>query len=158
MAPLGQSEDSFEEGLYVVVAAVVILVAVILCSACRSDRDTKRLIRDDFELQQDQNSENKRLGKEKEDLQKQNESEKERLVKEKEDLQKQNETLKQEKEKVEADLKDLQRNTNTCGYALGRAWEKMTKARVNMTLDPDTASPSLTVSEDGSQVRFTGER
>ncbi|MBN3276781.1 BT2A2 protein, partial [Polyodon spathula] len=29
---------------------------------------------------------------------------------------------------------------------------------VNVTPDPDTASPSLTVSEDGSLVRFTGER
>ncbi|XP_058868309.1 erythroid membrane-associated protein-like [Acipenser ruthenus] len=58
---------------------------------------------------------------------------------------------------LEEDFKDLRKNTNACGYALGREWKKMTEARVNVTLDPDTASPSLRVSED-SQVRFTGER
>ncbi|XP_058868487.1 E3 ubiquitin-protein ligase TRIM39-like [Acipenser ruthenus] len=45
-----------------------------------------------------------------------------------------------------------------CGYALDREWKLITEACVNVTLEPDTASPSLTVSEDGSRVRFTGER
>ncbi|MGH0175544.1 UNVERIFIED_CONTAM: hypothetical protein FKN15_076218 [Acipenser sinensis] len=48
-----------------------------------------------------------------------------------------------------ADFEELRRNTK---------WETMTEAHVNVTLDPDTASPSLTVSEDGSRVRSTGER
>ncbi|KAK6467703.1 erythroid membrane-associated protein-like isoform X1 [Huso huso] len=79
-------------------------------------------------------------------------------TKEKKDLQKKNDSLKKQKEEVEADLKELRRKTNTCGYVLGREWKQITEARVNVTLDPDTASPSLTVSEDGSRVRFTGER
>ncbi|XP_058868358.1 E3 ubiquitin-protein ligase TRIM39-like [Acipenser ruthenus] len=148
-------------------------------------KENETLGKDCEELQQDRNilkSEKERLGKvneclldqnetlkqekekveaEKEDLQKKNDSLKgknERLGKEKEDLQKQNETLKQEKEKVETDFKELRRNTNTCVYAVDRDWKKLIEACVNVTLDPNTASPLLTVSEDGSRVRFTGER
>ncbi|XP_058868348.1 erythroid membrane-associated protein-like isoform X2 [Acipenser ruthenus] len=114
MAPLRQSEDSFEVGFYVALAAVVVIsVAVILWCICCKDRDTKRLIR------------------------------------EKEDLQKNYETFKMQKENVEADCDELRRKTK---------WKTMTEACVNVTLDPDTASPSLRVSEYGSQVRFTGER
>ncbi|MGH0177121.1 UNVERIFIED_CONTAM: hypothetical protein FKN15_074155 [Acipenser sinensis] len=56
-------------------------------------------------------------------------------------LKSENERLTREiyKEEVEADFDELRRKT------------------INVTLDPDTASPSLTVSEDGSRVRFTGE-
>ncbi|XP_058868300.1 erythroid membrane-associated protein-like isoform X1 [Acipenser ruthenus] len=130
---------------FCVAVVVGILVVVTLCFACY----TARLKRDI-----------KRLTREKEDLQKNYDSLKgknERLGKEKDDLQKNYETLKQEKEKVEADFKELRRNTNTCVYAVDRDWKKIIEACVNVTLDPDTASPCLTVSEDGSRVRFTGE-
>ncbi|XP_041094722.1 erythroid membrane-associated protein-like isoform X4 [Polyodon spathula] len=117
--------------------------------------------------------ENERLGKEKQDLQKKNETlaiEKQTAQAEKKALQKENErlgrenerlgkeTLKKQKENVEADLKDLRQKTNTVGYVLDREWKLITEPRVKVTPDPDTASPSLTVSEDGSLVRFTGER
>ncbi|MGH0126495.1 UNVERIFIED_CONTAM: hypothetical protein FKN15_048812 [Acipenser sinensis] len=36
--------------------------------------------------------------------------------------------------------------------------DEIRKKFTKVTLNPDTASPSLTVSEDGSQVRFKGER
>ncbi|XP_058868287.1 E3 ubiquitin-protein ligase TRIM39-like isoform X10 [Acipenser ruthenus] len=138
--------DSFEAGLYFAFAAAVgILLLVILYFACYTGI-LKR--------------ENERLGKEKKALQKNYEilkSKNERLGKEKEDLQKKYETLKQEKEKVEADFKELLRNTNMCVYAVDRDWKKLIEVCVKVTLDPDTASPCLTVSEDGSRVRFTGE-
>ncbi|XP_058868289.1 E3 ubiquitin-protein ligase TRIM38-like isoform X2 [Acipenser ruthenus] len=127
--------DSFEKGLFVILCFA-------FCKA-RVKREIKRLIR------------------EKEDLQKNFDSLKgknERLGKEKENLQKNDESLKQEKGKVEADFKELRRNTNMCVYAVDRDWKKLIEACVNVTLDPDTASPSLTVSEDGSRVKFTGER
>ncbi|XP_041094738.1 butyrophilin subfamily 1 member A1-like isoform X19 [Polyodon spathula] len=110
---------------------------------------------------------------EKQDLQKKNETlaiEKQTAQAEKKALQKENErlgrenerlgkeTLKKQKENVEADLKDLRQKTNTVGYVLDREWKLITEPRVKVTPDPDTASPSLTVSEDGSLVRFTGER
>ncbi|MGH0177396.1 UNVERIFIED_CONTAM: hypothetical protein FKN15_075134 [Acipenser sinensis] len=72
---------------------------------------------------------------------------KDRLKREKETLGK--ETLKQEKENVEAD--------NSKEYYEGLENKIKMLEEVNVTLDPDTASPSLTVSEDGSRVRFTGE-
>ncbi|XP_058868279.1 uncharacterized protein LOC117967141 isoform X3 [Acipenser ruthenus] len=144
--------DSFEAGLFVIlcfafcigasseegfcVAVVGILVAVILWCAFRIAR-VKREI--------------KKLTREKEDLQKNYDilkRENESLEEEKEDLQKKYETLKQEKEKVEADM---------CVYAVDRDWKKLIEVCVKVTLDPDTASPCLTVSEDGSRVRFTGE-
>ncbi|XP_041094735.1 butyrophilin subfamily 1 member A1-like isoform X16 [Polyodon spathula] len=117
--------------------------------------------------------ENERLGKEtlkkqkenveaeKQDLQKKNETleiEKQTAQAEKQDLQKKNETLAIEKQTAQADLKDLRQKTNTVGYVLDREWKLITEPRVKVTPDPDTASPSLTVSEDGSLVRFTGER
>ncbi|KAK6466144.1 E3 ubiquitin-protein ligase TRIM39-like isoform X2 [Huso huso] len=37
-------------------------------------------------------------------------------------------------------------------------WKTITDAHVNVTLDPSTANLSLTVSEDGSEVKFTGKR
>ncbi|XP_058868239.1 uncharacterized protein LOC117967171 isoform X2 [Acipenser ruthenus] len=126
---------SSEEGFCV--AVVGILVAAILWCAFRIAR-VKREI--------------KRLIREKEDLQKNYDI----LKRENESLGK--ETLKQEKEKVEADFKELRRNTNTCVYVVDREWKPITEACVNVTLDPDTASPCLAVSEDGSRVRFTGER
>ncbi|KAK1151948.1 erythroid membrane-associated protein-like isoform X1 [Acipenser oxyrinchus oxyrinchus] len=122
MAPLRQSEASSEVDFYVVVPALVVSLAAFFCCACCEGRETKRLRREN------------------------------------EDLQKNYETFKTQKEKVEADFDELRRKTNTCGYVLDREWKTITEARVNVTLDPDTASPSLTVSEDGSQVRFTGER
>ncbi|XP_058868325.1 erythroid membrane-associated protein-like [Acipenser ruthenus] len=119
-------------------------------------RENESLGEDCEELQQDRNilkSEKNKLGKEKEDLKRENE----RLGKENGGLLEQNETLKQEKEKVEADFKELRRNTNTCVYAVDRDWKRLIEACVIVTLDPDTASPCLAVSEDGSRVRFTGE-
>ncbi|XP_041094740.1 E3 ubiquitin-protein ligase TRIM39-like isoform X2 [Polyodon spathula] len=125
------------------------------------------------ELQQEQGSsksKNQRVRKEKEDLQEENEkkalqkenerlgSENERLGKEKQDLQKKNDTLEIEKQTAQADLKELRQKTNTVGYVFDREWKLITEHRVKVTPDPDTASPSLTVSEDGSLVRFTGKR
>ncbi|XP_058868253.1 uncharacterized protein LOC117398759 isoform X4 [Acipenser ruthenus] len=109
------------------------------------------------------------LGKEKEDLQKQNgilKKEKEGLVKEtfkkKNEIKTPTDNSKEGLENyikmLQEDFEELRRKTNACGYVLDREWKKMTEARVNVTLDPDTASLSLKVSEDGSQVRFTGER
>ncbi|XP_041094742.1 E3 ubiquitin-protein ligase TRIM39-like isoform X4 [Polyodon spathula] len=98
---------------------------------------------------------------EKKALQKENErlgSENERLGKEKQDLQKKNDTLEIEKQTAQADLKELRQKTNTVGYVFDREWKLITEHRVKVTPDPDTASPSLTVSEDGSLVRFTGKR
>ncbi|XP_058868315.1 E3 ubiquitin-protein ligase TRIM39-like isoform X2 [Acipenser ruthenus] len=146
----------------------------------KQEKEKVEAEKEDLQTQNDSlKSEKEGLVKEKEDLQKQNETlkqekekveaekedlqknydrlkiENESLVKEKEDLQKQNEIYKEE---VEADFKELRRKTNTCGYVLGREWKPITEARVNVTLDPDIATPSLTVSEDGSRVRFTGDR
>ncbi|XP_058868296.1 nuclear factor 7, ovary-like [Acipenser ruthenus] len=106
-------------------------------------REKESLVKDCEELQQDRNI---------------LKSEKNKLGKENGGLLDQNETLKQEKEKVEADFEELRRKTNTCGYVLDREWKPITEACVNVTLDPNTAGPRLTVSEDGSRVRFTGER
>ncbi|XP_058868525.1 E3 ubiquitin-protein ligase TRIM39-like isoform X2 [Acipenser ruthenus] len=119
MAPLHQSEASFEAVLFVSVAAFMTLVVMILLCVRRRGYE---------ELQREQSSEEpqeqlnhlkreiKRLRKEKEDLQKNYDSlkrEKERLVKEKEDLQKNYDSLKREKERLVKEKEDLQKNYDT---------------------------------------------
>ncbi|XP_058868218.1 zinc-binding protein A33-like [Acipenser ruthenus] len=135
--------------------------------------ENERLVKEKEALQKNYETlkkEKEKVEAEKEDLQKENgslKSEKERLGKycgelqqERNSLKIENESLVKEKKDLqkENDFEELRRKTNTCGYVLDREWKPITEARVNVTVDPDTASPSLTVSEDGSRVRFTGER
>ncbi|KAK1151983.1 E3 ubiquitin-protein ligase TRIM39-like isoform X3 [Acipenser oxyrinchus oxyrinchus] len=160
MAPLHQSEVSFEAVLFVSVAAFMILVVMILLCVRRRGYEELQREPSSEELQEQLNSlkrENERLRREKEDLQMNYDTLKMEKVKaDFEEFQRKTNTLKMEK--VKADFEEFQRKTNTCGYVLGKEWKTITEARVNVTLDPSTASLSLTVSEDGSEVKFTGKR
>ncbi|XP_041094597.1 erythroid membrane-associated protein-like isoform X2 [Polyodon spathula] len=140
-------EDSEISKQWAVSGGSILAAVMAIAALCYSTRKPTK----DFEkLQQDLNSlkgENERLRKENEYLKKQNENFKEY-----------SRGLENKIKVLQEDLKELRRNTNACVYALDKEWIKMTDAHVNVTPDPDTASPSLTVSEDGSLVRFTGER
>ncbi|MGH0132285.1 UNVERIFIED_CONTAM: hypothetical protein FKN15_033926 [Acipenser sinensis] len=70
-----------------------------------------------------------------------------------ESLEQEIKELKQERDKLEKKneslVKDIEELKQDC--------DAIRKKFTEVTLKPDTASPSLTVSEDGSQVRFKGE-
>ncbi|XP_041094744.1 E3 ubiquitin-protein ligase TRIM39-like isoform X5 [Polyodon spathula] len=176
MAPLRQLEVSPEAGVFAALPAFVTLVIVILFYSCckGSSKSKNQRVRKENETLLDQNEkqdlqkknetleiEKQTAQAEKQDLQKKNETleiEKQTAQAEKQDLQKKNDTLEIEKQTAQADLKELRQKTNTVGYVFDREWKLITEHRVKVTPDPDTASPSLTVSEDGSLVRFTGKR
>ncbi|XP_041092847.1 E3 ubiquitin-protein ligase TRIM39-like isoform X2 [Polyodon spathula] len=52
---------------------------------------------------------------------------------------------------------DIRMKFNAVGYVVEREWSSITTCQAKVTLNPDTASPSLIVSQDGSQVRFKGD-
>ncbi|KAK6467802.1 E3 ubiquitin-protein ligase TRIM39-like [Huso huso] len=67
------------------------------------------------------------------------------------------EELKQECVELKQDYDEIRKKFNAVGYVAERKWSSIVKAQAKVTLNSDTANPSLTVSEDGSQVRFKGE-
>ncbi|XP_058872799.1 E3 ubiquitin-protein ligase TRIM39-like isoform X2 [Acipenser ruthenus] len=67
------------------------------------------------------------------------------------------EELKQECVELKQDCDEIRKKFNAVGYVVERKWSSIVKDQAKVTLNPDTANPSLAVSPDGSQVRFKGE-
>ncbi|XP_058872796.1 zinc finger protein RFP-like isoform X2 [Acipenser ruthenus] len=91
-----------------------------------------------------------------------------RLQRELNELQKKYDALRKEKKQgkheslgkaidLKRDCDEIRKKFNAVGYVAEREWSSIVKAQAKVTLNPDTANPSLTVSPDGSQVRFKGE-
>ncbi|KAK1152918.1 E3 ubiquitin-protein ligase TRIM39-like [Acipenser oxyrinchus oxyrinchus] len=55
------------------------------------------------------------------------------------------------------DCDAIRKKFNAVGYVVEREWSSIVKDQAEVTLKPNTASPSLAVSDDSSQVRFKGE-
>ncbi|XP_041093025.1 E3 ubiquitin-protein ligase TRIM39-like [Polyodon spathula] len=56
------------------------------------------------------------------------------------------------------DYAEILKKLNAVGYVTNRVWQQICEAKTEVTLNPATAGPGLTVNVDDSLVKFTGVR